>query len=136
MSEQRRSPEDFLAAPYSRVLIPDSETGTFTARILEFPGCIAQGDSLDEALTNLENAARSWLVAALDRGFSVPPPLEEQSFSGRVLVRLPRSIHQRAVEQAGQDGVSLNQFILSAVSERLGAAAAYSAFRFTQLADR
>ena len=35
---------EYLKLPYERVLIPNHESGTFTALIREFPGCIAEGD--------------------------------------------------------------------------------------------
>ena len=38
-----------------------------------------------------------------------------------MLVRLPRSLHQQATEAARGDATSLNQFIVTAVAERVGA---------------
>lgn len=64
-----------LKRPYRRVLIPDEESGTITAWIEEFPGCIAQGDTPAEAYRRLEAAAESWVEAALEMGQSIPPPL-------------------------------------------------------------
>jgi len=116
----RPHPNEILRAPYSRVVIPDQETETFTARILEFPGCVAQGDSVEDAYNRLESAAEAWLEAALDLGQEIPDPLEEQIYSGRVLVRLPKSLHRQATETARRDATSLNQFILTAVAERVG----------------
>ncbi len=121
MPDLRPDPADILRASYSRVVIPDQETETFTARILEFPGCVAQGDSVEEAYEKLQSAAESWLEAALDLGQKIPGPLAEQVYSGRVLVRLPRSLHQQATEAARGDATSLNQFIVTAVAERVGA---------------
>ena len=69
---------------------------------------------------NLEETAKSWVQAALDLGQDLPVPLEDRSFSGRILVRLPESLHRRAVELAEKENTSLNQIIVSAVSERLG----------------
>jgi len=120
MTELRPQPTEILRAPYSRVVLPDAETGTFTARILEFPGCVAQGRSVEEAYGRLEDAARAWLEAALDLGQSIPSPVEEQTHRGRVLVRLPRSLHRQAVEAARRDATSLNQFIVTAVAVRVG----------------
>ena len=110
----------YLDRPYQRVLIPDEESGTVTAMIAEFPGCVAQGDSVEEAYASLDDAAESWIQAALDLGHDIPPPAADQTFSGRVLLRLPKSVHRRAAEAAGRDGTSLNQFILAAVAEKLG----------------
>ena len=62
-----------LAKSYSRVLIPD-ENGGYSARMREFPGCFAEGETADEAIRNLESAAESWLLACLDMGQTIPEP--------------------------------------------------------------
>lgn len=112
---------EYLEAPYSRVVIPDPPSGTFAARIAEFPGCVAQGESVEETYRNLEEAAADWIRVALDLGQGIPTPFEDQTYSGRVLVRFPASIHRRAAELAERENTSLNQFVVSAVSERIGA---------------
>ena len=112
--------EEYLKAPYARVLIPDG-CGTFSAEILEFPGCFAQGASPNEALHNLEEAAKSWIQAVIDQGQEVPAPQVERGYAGRILLRLPRSLHARAVRLAQLDGVSLNQFLLMIIASRIGA---------------
>jgi predicted RNase H-like HicB family nuclease len=122
MSTGKEGAREILLRPYSRVLIPDHDTKTYAAFILEFPGCVAQGDTPEAAYRSLEAAAESWIEAARDLGQEVPRPFSEERYSGRVLLRLPRSLHQRAAEMARRDHVSLNQFIVAAVAERLGAA--------------
>jgi predicted RNase H-like HicB family nuclease len=102
------------------VLIPDLESGTYTATIAEFPGCISEGDSPAEAYENLEDAAVSWLEAVIEGGLPVPLPEAETEYSGRIVLRMPKSTHRRAVDAAKNDGVSLNTFLLSAISEHLG----------------
>jgi len=116
----RRKPAEYLKEPYARILIPD-EKDTFSAEIMEFPGCFSQGETADEALRNLERAAISWIEAALNQGQEIPPPSMNQGYGGRIALRLPRSIHRRASELAERDNTSLNQFILSAVAARIGA---------------
>lgn len=126
MTRTRKQPKDYLRAPYSRVVIPDEETGSYTARMLEFPGCVTQGDSVQDAYELLDDAAEAWIEAALELNQEIPPPAEERSYSGRVLVRLPKSVHRRAAEFAEQEGTSLNQFIVAAVAERIGMSGASS----------
>lgn len=129
MSEHDTQIDSLLRAPYARQVIPEPESGTFTGRILEFPGCIAQGDSVEETYESLEEAARDWLIAAIDLGQEIPEPAETQEYRGRVLVRFPKSLHRRAVEAAQRDATSLNQFIVSAVAEKVGASSATAALR-------
>jgi predicted RNase H-like HicB family nuclease len=121
------SPAEYLTLPYERVLIPDEASGTFTALIRELPGCVSQGDTPAEAYANLEDAAESWIGAALEVGQTIPAPRAAESHGGRVLLRLPRSLHREASEAAERDGTSLNQFILTAVAYRLGGKAAEAA---------
>jgi len=111
--------ESFLLRPYQRVIIPDEEGG-FTSTIQEFPGCIAEGETPAEAYENLERVARDWLEGALEQGLPVPLPTAANEYSGRVVVRLPRWLHRRAVEAAHNEHVSLNTFLVSSVAERLG----------------
>ena len=42
----------FLRRPYARIILPESD-GTFRGEIMEFPGCIATGDSAPETLATL-----------------------------------------------------------------------------------
>ena len=116
----RKKPEDYLKEPYSRVLLPE-EDGRFSAEILEFPGCFAQGNSPNDAFNNLEASAKSWIEASLDQGLDIPSPALNQSYSGKVALRIPRSLHKRAAQFAGRDGTSLNQFLVAAIASRIGA---------------
>jgi predicted RNase H-like HicB family nuclease len=126
----KKDPEDYLKEPYSRILIPNDD-GTFSAEILEFPGCFAQGNTSDEAFCNLEKAAQSWILASVAQGLEIPEPAMNQGYSGKVALRLPKSLHRQAARMAERDGTSLNQFLVTAIAARLGAEDFY-----TQLADR
>lgn len=59
---------------YTRAFVLDEESGTFTALIIEFPGCATEGSSLIEAYDNLEKVAESWIEAALEMGQEIPAP--------------------------------------------------------------
>lgn len=121
MNNIRENLENYLKKPYSRILIPDDESGTFTAEILEFPGCIAQGDTAQEAYERLEEAAKAWIEAALELGQEIPPPSLAHGYGGKVALRLPKSLHRQAAMAAERDGTSLNQFMVTAIAEKVGA---------------
>jgi predicted RNase H-like HicB family nuclease len=121
---------EYLAQPYSRLLIPEKEGG-YSAEILEFPGCFSQGDTAEEAINNLEDAARNWISAALEQGLKIPEPTGDHDYSGKVALRLPRSTHRKAIQMAEREGVSLNTFLVDAISARTGAEDLYE-----RLADR
>ncbi|BDR08215.1 toxin-antitoxin system HicB family antitoxin [Comamonas thiooxydans] len=104
---------------YVRRLSPDP-SGGYTATIHEFPGCIAEGDSAEEALSNLESAALSWMRSAHANGYPVSPPLDYEGASGKIALRVSRRLHQLAAERADLEGISLNQFIGNALASYLG----------------
>jgi predicted RNase H-like HicB family nuclease len=120
-----KTAQDYMRRPYARVLVPE-EGGGFSARILEFPGCIAEGETGDEALRALDRAAESWLDVALDLGHTIPEALAEQEYSGKFALRLPRSLHEQVVRVAEMNQTSANQFIAAAIAEKLGQHAATS----------
>lgn len=118
-----KTAKDYLKEPYSRILIPAD--GTYSAKVLEFHGCFAQGNTPEEAYANLEKAAESWIEVTLSRGQEIPPPLAIHDFSGRIALRIPRSIHKQAAKFAEIDDTSLNQFFLAAIAARVGAEELY-----------
>jgi antitoxin HicB len=123
MANMAMTPAEYLKRPYARILRPESD-GSFGAEILEFPGCFAVGDTGSEALQNLENVAESWILGVLAKKERIPEPLQEkEAFSGKLVLRLPRSLHKKAAFAAEQERVSLNQFISACVAEAVGLSA-------------
>lgn len=108
-----------LARPYVRRLLPD-EAGGYTAYIHEFPGCVAEGETADEALFNLDKAAASWLAVSLAHGQPIAEPIQPFDFSGRVALRIPRSLHRDIAELARLQGCSVNQLLSVAISDYVG----------------
>jgi predicted RNase H-like HicB family nuclease len=119
IEQERLGASERLSMSYARVLIPEAGGG-YRAEILEFPGCIALGDDPAEAFSALEEAAEDWLEAAAEMGTPIPPPFEETDFSGKLGLRLPKSLHRKASLAAERDGVSLNQLIVASVAEYIG----------------
>jgi predicted RNase H-like HicB family nuclease len=120
MSNPKQLVREYLKAPYARLLVPE-EDGTYSAELLEFPGCFAEGDTPNEAIQNLERSATAWIEAALERGQDIPEPHATYGYSGKLNLRLPRSIHKQAARFAQRDDVSLNQFLACATAARVGA---------------
>jgi predicted RNase H-like HicB family nuclease len=123
MRAEATAPRDrtaaYLRRPYARIVIPEID-GTYRGEILEFPGCIATGDTPAETLGSLEEVATEWLAAALAQNQPIPEPAENTEFSGRLVLRMPKSLHKKAAQLAERDGVSLNQFIVTSLAEQIG----------------
>jgi antitoxin HicB len=109
----------YLRQPYARIVVPE-EDGTFRGEILEFPGCIATGDTPTETFSSLDEVASAWLKGALEQNQPIPEPVENTEFSGRLVLRMPKSLHKKAAILAERDGISLNQFIVMSLAENVG----------------
>lgn len=111
--------ESYMSKEYRIIITPDPEGG-YVAEIPELPGCITQGDTKEEVLAMIEDAKRAWIETALKRGKAIPEPLVEKEYSGRFVVRIPKSLHKRLSELAEKEGVSLNTLVVQFLAEGLG----------------
>ena len=50
------------------VLVHDAEEGGYWAEVPEFPGCVSQGDTLDELEGNIREAIEAWLASEREDG--------------------------------------------------------------------
>ena len=112
----RKPLEYYLGLRYPVTLVPEAEGG-YTATINDLPGCVSVGETAEEALSMIEDARRLWLEVAYEHGDEIPLPSTEREYGGRVLVRMPPRLHRRLLEQAEAEGVSLNQHIVTLLSE-------------------
>jgi antitoxin HicB len=115
--------DDYMSLPYIIELQPDPKEGWFV-RVKELPGCMSQGDTAEEAVQMIQDAMRGWLEVALEAGNPIPEPRPEEDYSGKFVVRVPRSLHRELVEAADREGVSLNQYINVALAQSVGQPAA------------
>lgn len=63
-----------LAYPVVIEPLSGEDGGGFIARVPDLPGCMSDGETPEEALTNVQDAIAAWLEAAEDHGRAVPKP--------------------------------------------------------------
>ncbi|MDQ0396016.1 type II toxin-antitoxin system HicB family antitoxin [Labrys monachus] len=51
---------------------PEEEGGGYRARVPDLPGCISDGETRQEAVSNIQQAIMAWLAEARNLGWSVP----------------------------------------------------------------
>jgi hypothetical protein len=68
----------------------------------------------------IQDAMRGWIEVSLEDGDPIPEPRLLEDYSGKFVVRLPRSLHRDLVEMASQEGVSLNQYVNVALGRSVG----------------
>ena len=57
---------------YTVVLEPDQEGKGFTATVPALPGCVSEGDTLEEALENIKEAIELYLDSCQKAGEPIP----------------------------------------------------------------
>ena len=97
------------------IRLKENKDGSFFAEIEELPGCMTEGDAIQEALEMLEDAKKSWLEVAIKRKIAIPEPISNE-FSGKLNVRLPKFLHRKLSYQAKEEGVSLNTLISTSLA--------------------
>lgn len=128
--KEKLSLDECLRIPYriEIVKIPEDEGGGFLARLPKFGslGVIGDGETELEALQDLEENRRIQFQQYLDEGRTFPEPetSDEEGFSGRFLLRIPREIHARLARSAKENGVSLNQYTATLLAEAVGESSA------------
>jgi predicted RNase H-like HicB family nuclease len=116
MNQDSRKPlAYYLEVKYPITLYPDPESG-YVVEIKELQGCLTQAETLDEAIANINEARQLWVETAYENGDDIPLPSTDDTYSGRLLVRIPKSLHRRLTEKARAENVSLNQYIMSVLS--------------------
>jgi predicted RNase H-like HicB family nuclease len=110
--------KEYLELPYHIIIqrLVDESGDYYFATVLELDGCMSHGDSYDEAFKNIQEAMEGWIETKLEGGFSVPVPINESQYSGKFVLRLPKSLHARLAMEAEKEGVSLNQYALYRLS--------------------
>ena len=98
----------------------DEDEG-YIATFPDLPGCSAWGATEAEVIAQAHDASAAWIKAAKAGGGAIPEPtspLDETSYSGRFLMRVPRQLHAELARNAKRQGVSLNQYVLYLLAAR------------------
>ena len=107
--------EYYLELTYP-ITLYQAEEGGYVAEIEDLPGCLTEGETLEEVSQRIEDARKSWIQAAYEDGVEIPPPRTDEEYSGKFMVRIPKYLHRRLAEKAKREGVSLNQYVENILS--------------------
>ena len=95
------------------------EDACYVVNVPELPGCMTDGDTIEEAAKNAEEAIESYLMTLKDLKKEFPEPLSKRKFNGKVSLRMDADVHKEAFARALEQRLSLNQLIENAVVEKL-----------------
>ncbi len=94
------------------------EGGGFFITYPDLPGCSSDGETIEEAVKMGEDAKICWIETAYEQGKEIPKPFSYiDSFKGRITVRVPKTMHKELIEEANEEGISLNQYLIYLISK-------------------
>jgi antitoxin HicB len=108
--------EQLKARDYPVKISFDDQDKVYVAEFFDLPGCSASGDTVEDAYRRAQEAKAEWLRVTLEQGLPIPEPSRTEEYSGRILLRLPTSLHGMLSDKSKLHGVSLNQYILHLLS--------------------
>lgn len=106
--------------PFTIRHLSPEDGGGFLIEFPDLPGCISDGDTIEQAIENGIDAVKCWVEAATAARREIPKPDESRSVSGKWVQRVPKSLHKRLTQQAKIDGVSINMLVVSIIAQALG----------------
>ena len=68
---------------YAVILHPDAEEGGYSVTVPALPGCVTQGETLEEAIAMAKDAIRLYIETLVDEGEPIP---EEQEHPQAIIV--------------------------------------------------
>lgn len=109
-----------MQLPYRMEIYRDGDY--WAAEFPELPGLVAGHEEWEGLQAAILDAKRAYFEAALESGYTIPEPKADnvKAYSGRILVRMPKSLHHHIVETARHEGVSVNQFVVATLAREIG----------------
>ena len=102
----------FTVRPLSK-----EEGGGYLVEYPDIPGCMSDGETIEEAIVNGKEALRDCIDVFRESGRKLPKPGVE---AAQWRQRLPRTLYLKLTRQAASEGVSINSFVTAIIAEAIG----------------
>jgi len=109
----------YMSLPYTITLKRGTQEGKkyWVARVLELPHCMTHAATYEEAICDIEDAKKEWLTTNIDNGLDIPEP---PKYTGQYHLRMPPSLQETLSKLADAEGVSINQYMVTALARCAG----------------
>lgn len=105
----------YQAEEYTYRVFYSEEDGAFVATVAEFPSLANIEDTQAAALQGIVVLVRDVLDDMKQEGAAAPEPLGRRRYSGKISLRMTPQQHRRIAMEAAEQGVSINQLLVSRV---------------------
>ena len=96
----------------TRVLLLE-EGGGYLIEFPDLPGCMSDGETLEEAIENGKDALQCWVEAAAEDGQEIPEPGSSPTWVQQV----PTDVHTQLSKRATAEGMSLSELVASILDQ-------------------
>ncbi|MBF0147013.1 MAG: type II toxin-antitoxin system HicB family antitoxin [Magnetococcales bacterium] len=110
---------DLSRYPFEVRPLGDQDGGGFLITFPDFPGCMSDGETLEETVNHGMDALKAFIAVMERHGDTIPEP-GDSTYSGHFVTRVPKNVHARLAQQAKKEGVSMNAMVASILAESLG----------------
>jgi len=113
--------EYYAKLPYA-VIVEQWDDGKgpyWVARIAELPHCLIHANTPEEAITEIQEVKMDWIKSNLKRRLPIPEP-RPRKYSGQIRLRISPSLHKLLTYMAETEGISLNQYMATALATSVG----------------
>lgn len=83
-----------------------------------FPGILVDMETMDEAITEFHTVLADVIKDTLESGKSIPQ-IASNEYSGKMSLRMSKSLHQQLANQAELEGVSMNSLAVQYIAQGL-----------------
>jgi antitoxin HicB len=108
--------------PFEVRPLTEEEGGGYLVSFPDFAECISDGETVEEAIENGQDALKATISALKANRLPVPSPNRGGVASGKFVARVPKTVHAQLATRAKAEGVSLNALVLTFIAQGLGAA--------------
>jgi antitoxin HicB len=98
--------------------LSQEEGGGWLVEYPDIPGCMSDGETVEEAIVNGREALRDCMEVFRESGRELPKPAAVEAAQWRQ--RLPRSLYAKLRAQAEAEGVSINSLVTAIIAEAVG----------------
>lgn len=87
------------------------EDQCYVATIAELNGCVADGETIEEATKEIKDALFSYVSACIEADYNIPEPLKPSDYKGQIPYRTTSEKHYKLAQRAKSTGKSINSII-------------------------
>jgi len=99
--------------PFEIHPLSDEDGGGWLVTFPDLPGCMADGDSIEQAVVEAADAERAWLQANAKWGGKTP------ASGGRIIAQVPKELLASLEARASEEGVSTDHLVAGFISRGL-----------------